>query len=311
MIAGPVAVIDIGSGAAKLLVADGEQLARGGPDLVHEVVKTGPLAGGGRRVTDQAPAAVAAAFDAFDVLLADHRPAAMAVVGTAWTRQVDSIAPLQELVAARYGVDLEALDGPREATLAYAGAVAGRPLAGPVAVVDIGAGSTEFAIGGDGGQPVGLSLPIGARTVTEHYLASDPPRADELSSALSVIELHLDDLRRELPGFGAAVDAGTVIGAGATGTIAEVEIGLADPDAQSVDGYRLVKPAVEEVFRTLATESADDRAHNPGLRPRDVDDIVGALCIAVELLRQFAVDEVVVSARGVMHGRAAELAASS
>ena len=146
----------------------------------------------------------------------------------------------------------------------------GREHPAPFTVLDIGAGSTEVATdaGPDGGQGRGTvrssSLPIGARTLTEAYLHQDPPGPAELSSALSVAELHYDDLRREMSGLDAALEAGTVLGVGAIGQIAAVEIGLADP-AGPVDGYRLEKAAVEEVFRALATESAADRAHNPGL----------------------------------------------
>jgi exopolyphosphatase/guanosine-5'-triphosphate,3'-diphosphate pyrophosphatase len=311
---GPVAVIDLGSGAAKLLIVDDGWLD-GGPALARSTVKTRLLPVNGDRLTDDALAAAAGSFDRFAADLAHHKPVRLAVVGTAWARSVSNLDGLTALVADRfgpsYGAELDVIDGQREAELGYLGATRGRELTQPALVVDIGSGSTEFAFrsGSNGAQErlVSLSLPVGGRSVTADYLVSDPPRPEELSSALAVVELHLDDLRRELPAVSEVIDGGVVLGTGAVGKIAEVEIGLPDPDAESVDGYRMEKGAVEEVFRALATETHTERAFNPGLRPDDVEDVVGAMCVLVEFMRQFSIEEIIVSEWGVAAGLAAEL----
>ncbi len=312
-----VGVVEVGSGSVKLLIAEAAALGSGGPDLARRSIKTRLWSGDGRSVDPAGLAATEAAFEAFAADLAEAEvPAdAVAVVGTAVGRHLDSTEPLDQLSRAAFGTPMQVLSGQREAALALAGALVGRELPGPVSVIDIGSGSTEVATqaGPDGtvadGTVRALSLPIGARVVTESYLHEDPPGPDELSSALSVAELHYDDLRRELPGIADALATGTVLGVGAISQIASVEIGLDDPSA-SVDGYRMAKPAVEEVFRALATESAEDRAYNPGLLPEHVDDIVGGLCILVECMRRFDVAEILVSERDLRHGLAAELLAT-
>ncbi len=312
---GAVAVVEVGSGSVKLLITDGDALAGGGPDRLRRSIKTRLWSEGGRTLRPDGLEATAAALDRFANDLAEAGDPPRAVVGTAVTRRVDDVTPLDRLCRDALGVPMEVVSGHREAALGHAGATAGRHLPGPRSVLDIGSGSTEVATdAGPDGEPGdgtirALSLPIGARVLAERYLHHDPPGPDELSSALSVAELHYDDLRREVPGLGPALDGGTVLGIGAIGQIAAVEIGLDDP-AASVDGYRLVKPAVEEVFRVLATETAADRAHNPGLLPEHVDDIVGGLCVLVEFMRRFEVSEVVVSERDLRHGRAAELVAT-
>lgn len=310
-----VAVVEVGSGSVKLLITDAKALASAGPDRLQLGVKTRLWTGDGRSLDPTGLEATAAAFDRFAGALAEAGGPAVAVIGTAVARTVDDVTPLDDLCRSAFGAPLEVVTGEREAALAHAGAVIGRDLPGPISVIDIGSASTELATdaGTDGAQDPGtvrgFSLPIGARLLTEQYLEHDPPGPDELSSALSVVELHYDDVKREFAGFGRALDTGTLLGVGAIGQIAAVEIGLDDPSA-SVDGYRLEKVAVEEVFRTLATESASDRAFNPGLRPEHVDDIVGGLCILVEFMRRFGVAELVVSERDVRHARAAELLAT-
>ncbi len=304
---GPVATIDLGSGAAKLLVVDGDRSGVERPPLLRHAIKTNLLADGDRP-TASGLASVGDALGQFAELLAPHQPTSVSVIATAWARGLDDITPVSSLVEQHLGVPLEVLSGQREAELAYRGATAGREIDGPVVIIDVGAGSTEFAVGNGGSFQAGLSLDVGGRSLCRQYLESDPPTPAELSSALSVVELYIDDVRRELPQYVEALgDGATVIGLGAVHVIAEVEIGLEDPDAESVDGYVMEKAAVEEVFRALATESAEDRAHNPGLRPADVDDVVGAMCLAVEFMRQLSVDEIVVSERGLNTGLVAEL----
>lgn len=312
----PVVVVDIGSGAVKLLIVDraGLSASNGGAapagTALSTAIKTRLISGPSATISDQALADTANAFSAFGALVEEHAPGAaadgrLAVVSTAVAREAANLADLEAVVRAAFGVELTVLTGEREAALAFYGAVAGRALPGPVVVFDIGAGSTEFAFTTDGETPAVMSLPIGGRTVIDAYLANDPPRPEELSAALSVVELHVDDLRRELPAIGAALE-GTVIGTGAMTQIAAVEIGLADPEA-SVDGEVVDKVGLEDLFRTLATESAADRIHNPGLKPEHVDDIVGAMCVLMEIMRQLDIDQILVSERSVKFGLAAEM----
>ena len=308
----PVAVVDIGSGSVKLLITGTAGLVDSGAELVRTSVKvnlisesaSGSSSGSESLITDEVLATVADAFERFNELIAAHGVSTVAVVGTEACRRATNLSAIEQLVTDTFNTELEVLDGEREAELAFAGAIAGRELKDPVVVVDIGARSTEFAINGHSDELASLSLPVGGRTLVDLYLQSDPYRPEELSSALTVMELHLDDLRRELPFFGELAGQATVIGVGAVGQIAAVEIGSQDPEFD-VDGETLDKVGVEEVFRALATEQ--ERTHNPGLHPGNAVDIVGAMCVLVEFMRQFAVTELLVSERELSHGLAGEL----
>ncbi len=301
-----VAVIDIGSGSTKLLVTAAEGLSDMASCLAYGSVKTRLIAGDQRRISEDSLVATADAFDRFREIIDVHGPSKLAVVGTAAARAAVNIELLEKLVTETFGVDLEVLSGTREAELSYVGATSGRAVDGPVSVMDIGAGSTEFATKNDDDSIASWSLPVGGRTLTDDYLESDPCRPEELSSALTVMEFHLDDLHRELPVLADAIADGTVIAVGAMSQIARVEIGSQDPDFV-VDGEVIEKVGIEEVFRILATESAEERAFNPGLELVHVDDIVGALCVLVGFMRYYSVPEVMVSGRSLMHGLAAEL----
>lgn len=87
-----------------------------------------------------------------------------------------------------------------------------------------------------------------------------------------------------------------------------VEQGLPEYDRARVHHFRLTRAAVEDVFRTLATESIAERRHNPGLEPGRVDVIVGGLVVLVSILRAFAFDGLLVSESDILDGLALSLA---
>jgi exopolyphosphatase/guanosine-5'-triphosphate,3'-diphosphate pyrophosphatase len=188
----------------------------------------------------------------------------------------------------------ELLSGEEEGRLAYLGATADlAPSDGPFLVFDIGGGSTEFAL-----ADAALSIDAGAVRLTEQWLHSDPPTAEELSMAVSIVRAHLEDVTRELPGV---KQARTVVGlAGTVTTVAAVELGYYERDA--VHHLRLTRAAAEDVFRTLATEALVDRRLNPGLQPDRADIIVGGCCILVAVLRHLELDEILVSEADLLDG---------
>jgi exopolyphosphatase / guanosine-5'-triphosphate,3'-diphosphate pyrophosphatase len=133
-------------------------------------------------------------------------------------------------------------------------------------------------------------IPIGAVSLTTESITSDPPRPEELSNAIGTVFDHLDDMLRALP---STLDAeGFEICGDHAAVIAAVEVG--GPPALP---FELDRAAAEDVFRTVATESAADRARNPGLPPEAVESIVGACCIVVALMRHLHLDAVDLGAR--------------
>jgi exopolyphosphatase/guanosine-5'-triphosphate,3'-diphosphate pyrophosphatase len=197
------------------------------------------------------------------------------------------------------GAELELLAGEEEAALSFRGATQDLDAPGPYLVVDIGGGSTEFVVGTT--EPTGLvSVDIGCVRITEQFLHSDPPAPEELSQAVSVVRDHLADVGRTVPGI---ADVTTVIGlAGTVTTIAAIELGLPVYDPEQIHHFRLSREAVEDVFRTLATEPAEQRRHNPGLEAERVDVIVGGTIVLASVMRVFEVKEMLVSESDILDG---------
>lgn len=301
---GPVAAIDIGTNSTNLLIAD----ARGTMRRRVAVTRLGAGVDASRRL---APDAIARTVDT----LAGYRReidaagvTAVRAVATSAARDAANRDDFFDRVEQTLGVRPELLSGADEARLAFGGAVETvRAVAEPPwAVLDIGGGSTELMLGDDAGVEV-ASVDVGAVRLTEALLRADPPRPDELANAIGLVQDHLDDVLRELPGL---LESPAFVGiAGTITTVAAVELGLPTFDPARIDGFRLTKDACEDVFRTLATEPLADRLHNPGLPPERADVIVGGCCVLVAVLRRLHLQSIVVSVRSILDGVAAELMA--
>ena len=81
-----------------------------------------------------------------------------------------------------------------------------------------------------------------------------------------------------------------------------VPLGLAEYRRDAIHHFVLTRDAVEDVFRTLATEAVADRRHNPGLEEGRVDVIVGGCCVLVGVMRYLGYDECLVSEADILDG---------
>ena len=131
-----------------------------------------------------------------------------------------------------------------------------------------------------------FELPCGVISLGTRHIHSDPPLPEELTNAIGEMMDHVEDAKREIPGILSAalvtVDGPIPI------AIAAVEVGAPVRGAR----FLLTRDAAEDVFRTLATESRDDRRHNPGLPAELVAPIVGGCCAVVGLIRALQLDSV-------------------
>jgi exopolyphosphatase/guanosine-5'-triphosphate,3'-diphosphate pyrophosphatase len=297
-VSGPVvAAIDCGTNSTRLLVSDaGERLV----ERLMTITRLGEAVDATGRLGVEAVERTLDTLRRYREVMDRHGVERVRVTATSAARDAanrdDFFAAAERIVGARP----ELLDGESEARLSFRGATAELdPADGPFLVVDIGGGSTEFAVGSERCEGA-LSVDVGCVRLTERFLPSDPPAADELSAAISVVQAHLDDVARELPG---ATEAARMVGlAGTITTVAAVELGLSEYDRDAIHHFRLTRAAAEDVFRTLATERRADRVHNPGLEEARADVIVGGCCILVAVMRQFELDECLVSEADILDG---------
>jgi exopolyphosphatase/guanosine-5'-triphosphate,3'-diphosphate pyrophosphatase len=293
----PVAAIDIGTNSTNLLIADAQ-----GNDIVREVHVTGLGRGvvHNNMLNEDAIARTIARLQNYATLIQQHEVGTIRVTATEACRRATNASTFLDQAEAVLGTRPLIIAGTEEGRLAYSGALSHLPAhEGITLVIDIGGGSTEIMIGEKTLQHA-VSFPVGTVVLTESHLSHDPPRPEELTNAIGLVTDFMDDLIRDHP---EVLNASRVVGvAGSIVTIAAVEIGLQEFDATALHGARMTRENVEEVFRTLATETLANRKFNPGLPADRADVIVGGCCVLVGVMRKLRVSEIMVSVNNLLDG---------
>jgi exopolyphosphatase / guanosine-5'-triphosphate,3'-diphosphate pyrophosphatase len=298
-----LAAVDMGTNSTRLLVAESDGAGAAGPLTTVErhmhITRLGQGVNATRRLHPDAVERTLGVLRKYRDVMDSTGVEGVRATATSAARDAANREELLGPAAEILGRPVELLSGDEEGRLTFLGATTGLDAPAPHLVVDIGGGSTEFTVGT--GTPEGtLSVDVGCVRLTEAWLHSDPPAPEELSQALSVVQAYLDDVDRDLP---AAGQAQTLIGtAGTVTTVAAVEIGLAEYDPEVLHHFRLTREAAEDVFRTLATEAAADRRHNPGLEAGRVDVIVGGAAVLVAVMRHWSFEEMIVSEADILDG---------
>jgi exopolyphosphatase/guanosine-5'-triphosphate,3'-diphosphate pyrophosphatase len=300
-----VATVDIGTNSTRLLVADIDGSGRDAKlvtiDRQTRITRLGQGVDKDRRLHPDAIDRTVAVLRDYRGMIDELGVEKVAATATSASRDAHNRNDFFDEAERVLGVRPELLAGEDEARLEFLGATSGLHEPGPYLVVDVGGGSTEFIAGSDAPEGL-LSIDIGCVRLTEQYLHGDPPSAEELSQAVQVVRDHLSDVDRLVP---AAQQAKTLIGtAGTVWTLAAIELGVDASESDRIDHFRLTHDAAEDVFRTLATETVEQRRHNPGLEPGRVDVIVGGAIVVVSVMRHWGFDELLVSESDILDGLA-------
>ena len=295
------AAIDIGSNSTNLLIVDqsGQTLERivRSTRLGANIATTGALSAESMQRTLEC-------LSEYELLIKQHKVSRRRTVATAACRVANNTSQFFAEVKKISGTEPELISGEIEGALSFVGATSSLDEKMATLVVDIGGASTELMVGTET-LDFAVSLPFGAVNLTEAELHRDPPRPEELTNAISLVSDAIDDVAHNYPLIG-QIDR--VVGvAGTIVTVAAVEVGQKTFDPSALHKLKLSREAVEDVFRTLATERLSDRVFNPGL-PRDrADIIVGGCCVLVAVMRRLQISEIVVSQYNLLDGLISEL----
>ena len=292
-----VAAVDQGTNTTRLLVADVED------DVVEDVSKRVEITRLGEGV-DRRRRLLPVAIARVRNVLSDYRREAeqlgaerILLVATSAVRDAENGEAFLGEIEWSYGFVTRLLSGDEEAELTFRGAADARP--DSTLVIDPGGGSTEFVVGAEGQIRSRTSVDIGSVRLTERFLHSDPPTADELDGAARYV-------RSQLPPRPDVQDAIGV--AGTITTIAALDMGLDEPEGFGTHGHRLTLEAVRRQRRRLAALPLEERRRLPGLHPKRAPVIVAGAVLVEQALEQFGLDALEVSERDILHGAAQEAA---
>ena len=208
-------------------------------------------------------------------------------------RDAANRAELLALVRERAGLEVEVIDGEREARLTFRGALLGRPASGQRLVVDIGGGSTEVIVARDGEIVSARSLQIGSGRLTERCLTSDPPTAAEVQAAREMAAALMSDLP-DAP-------AEEAVWVGGTGSST-----LRLTRRQAGDD-RVTRAMLEALLAELLAVPAATYAADGRVEPERARILPGGIIIIEALMTRFSLDDVSVSQGGIREGVLLEL----
>jgi len=276
------ALISLGTNTVRLLVvrdgADGTldeiDHAQTGTRLGEDLRERGTLA----------PAAVTRTLDAVAdfVARAQRHDAELSAIATSAVRRADDGAAFADRVRALTGVPLEILDGHTEAAYSFRGATAGAPHDGArIAVVDVGGGSTECAVGPRGQLENSRSFEIGSVRLAERFpaLQGTAPGAGARAAAAQARAAAADvvaAVRALRP-----VDEVRAV-AGTPATIAAV---AQRSDVERIAGSMLTLEQLDATLEQLLDLDLEARRALPGMLPQRADVIAAGAIVLSEALR--------------------------
>jgi exopolyphosphatase / guanosine-5'-triphosphate,3'-diphosphate pyrophosphatase len=294
------ATIDVGTNSVLLLVAD-----RTPDGLLQavleraEITRLGRGVDKSRRLSPEGMEATLQVLTAFADEARSLGAEGIAVSATSAARDAQNGAEFLAAAQERAGVTVEIISGELEAQLSFASAYLdfGREAAGPLLVIDIGGGSTEFIYGNSAGRvEFRHSYDVGSVRMTERFVRTDPLSSEETRDIASFLQNTFATLPPPPPAAELVGVAGTVT------TLYALQHGIEPYDSTRVHGGTLTRAQLEQLVTRLCSMPLAQRQRLPGLQPKRADVIPAGAHILLEALRALGLDECRVSDRGLRWG---------
>jgi exopolyphosphatase/guanosine-5'-triphosphate,3'-diphosphate pyrophosphatase len=302
-----LASFDLGTNTFLLLIAEVEN---GRIEPVYEketIVRLGKGVDAAGNLNAEAMQRGLACLQEYVALAKQHGAEKIFAVGTSALRDAANRREFLDAVFEKTGLHIEIISGEKEAQLTFAGALSNKPdLPGPIAVLDIGGGSTEVVIGESRPLLAGNELALNARSadigsvrLTERFAKSDPVRPEEVQRMREQTETMM---RATWPPASLA-SVKTMIGtAGTITTLAAMALALREYDPRRIDGFALSRQKLGEITAELARRTIAERQQMPGLSPARADVILAGALILETFLDLYQFAEILVSDRGLRYG---------
>ena len=299
------AAVDIGSNSVRLKIA---RLSRGRLIPVHEDREVTRLGEGVFRSGFLTPESIA---ETVKVLRRFHRATQQVVtdpvrvVATSALRDARNSQAFLEWVRSATGWRVEIISGLEEARLIHLGLVSNLRIgSSPALMIDLGGGSCELTVSGQGRIRDIVSLPLGAVRLTDEFLRHDPPRKGELKRMQGFVAR---EVNRIAPRIVAAKVKSVIATSGTAAALAAIAGNL----RKNGNNQRATVSRAEmtRIAKRLARLSLDERRHIEGIGLRRAEIIVAGAFVYHELLDRCHLKGFRYSPLGLRDGLLAQMAA--
>lgn len=278
-----VAAVDCGTNSIRLLIHDS---AAGEICRDMTIVRLGEGVDATGRFTPEALARTRDALAAFVERMSTEGVKAVRMVATSATRDAanrdEFFEMTRELLGrVQEGAVAEVISGEEEAALSFRGATTDiDDDRGPFCVIDLGGGSTEFIVGRPDAILGAHSTQMGCVRITERFMRSDPPTAEETDSAREYIDTQVRKALETVPLGKAATFVGC---AGTFTTLSALAQGLESYDPEAIHCSEISFEEMRAVTSSLRAQTAAQRLQNPVMHAGRAD-VIGSGATVVEQL---------------------------
>ncbi len=212
-----------------------------------------------------------------------------------------------EEVKKQFGIEVQVIDGNREAELIYEGVKLGVKLNSQKSLImDIGGGSTEFIIANKKELFWKHSFNLGAARLLAKFNPSDPIKAEEIAALENYIALQTDSLEKALQKY----EVSELIGSsGSFDTFAEV-IAMQKGEAINLNlqsSYDFRMTDYFALHQQLLKSNKEERLTTPGIIEMRVDMIVVSSIFTNYILTKFQLPKMKLSTYALKEGVIAQL----
>ena len=297
--------MDLGTNTFHLLIAEGE--ISNFREIVHEHIAV-KLGEGGINKGMILPAPFERGITTmkqFGKQISDNNTQNIKAIATSALRNASNGKEFIERVKTEAGIDIEIVDGNREAAFIYSGVKASGLLSGHNSLImDIGGGSVEFIIGNQSELVWKQSFEIGAARLMERFHRTDPiPPA-----SIEALNLYLENCLSDLFIAVKQIPVNDLIGSsGAFETFAEL---IDDSfDLKSTKTYHFQNGDLVNITNQMIHSTHAEREANKRIIPVRVDMIVVASLITRYIMQKLNLDKVALCTYSLKEGVLAEMMA--
>ncbi len=294
-----IAAIDIGSNSVRLVVAQVEgpggyrvlDEERENTRLASEIDETG-------RLGDTAIEESFIALRNFLSIAAGYGVHQLRAIATSAVRDAENGQDFCDRARAELGLHIDVITAREEGKLAYLSVARAFEVQDrPIAVADIGGGSTEIVLASNGLIDEVFATRLGAVRIAERCHLIDASDTKTLAAAEAYIDKQLKKVGK-LPFV-----PSRLYGTGGTFTaMASVLTARAGEDDRPLRGYQVARANVRHLMLDFAKMPIEKRRKVAGLNPRRADIIVAGLLVIDRILRWLHTNTVQVHTRGVRDG---------
>ena len=296
----PLAIIDIGSNSARVVVYDREEgghlkivaSARSSLRLVEGVVEN-------HEIGDEAMERAREALCDFRAIALGAGARAIRVYATAAVREAADADRFARLVARTMKSPLEILDGDTEALYGFHGALRGLdPQSG--LLFDLGGGSLQLTPFRNRRRIQSWSVPLGALRLSRRFIERDPATEKEIKA----LRQHIDGFLEELPLRSLGRGARLVGTGGTVRNLAKIDRFRLETPGSRLHGHELSLEMIDEIESALRGLPRRKRAGVLGLSKDRADSIVAGAVVIRRLMEWIEAPDVLVSGQGLREGLA-------